>query len=168
VVEKVEETKKKLEHDAIPKALNDFTRHKEEKERNEQQQNEAENEDGDWGKTQDDDEDEEDETSEQISKNEVPPRKLVTEEISPKTSAIITEETFPVLSNGIPNGVEENNECYRQVSRKNDWFVFTYNFNSRERLIINLMYKLMTFNFVSISKINKNFQRMLHYKESAA
>ena len=115
VAEKSDETKKKVEHNSMPKALNDFTRHKEEKERKEQHQKGVETEDGDWGKAQDENEDE-DETSEQISKEEVPSTKTTTaEEKFPHSTAVVTEETFPIISNRISEISETSNKEFTQV-----------------------------------------------------
>ena len=112
VVEKVEELKKKVEHPALPKALNDFTRHKEVEERN--KQNENTNGDGDWGKMAENEQEEEEDTSEQIFKNESPPTQSSNEENVLQPSAVITEETFQPLSNGID---DESNKNLAKVTR---------------------------------------------------
>ena len=113
---KSEDAKKKLEHSALPKALNDFTRHKEEKERNELLEKNGENKDGNWGKAQENEVEEDDaydETSEQASKEEKPKRNL--EELQ-QNFTVINEGTIPSEKN-ISKVDETNSKSYIQVRR---------------------------------------------------
>ena len=100
----------------MPKALNDFTRHKEEKERNELLEKNGENKDGNWGKAQENEVEEDDaydETSEQASKEEKPKRNL--EELQ-QNFTVINEGTIPSEKN-ISKVDETNSKSYIQVRR---------------------------------------------------
>ena len=100
-----------MERDEIPKALNDFTRNKEEKARNEQLDKD---EDGEWGKAQDDEEGDEDETSDQISKEEPPQEEQ--RAIEPVQSTAMSAEAFPGISNGFQEAQSVNVDGSSQVN----------------------------------------------------